>query len=66
MRIRDPEWKQFGYGILDGKKFGSGIRDKHPGSATLTILFLLFTGIVGQPDQEETVTVAAATPGWSA
>jgi hypothetical protein len=25
MRMRDPRWK----------KFGSGIRDKHPGSATL-------------------------------
>jgi hypothetical protein len=24
-----------GSGIRDGKKFGSGIRDKHPGSATL-------------------------------
>jgi hypothetical protein len=33
MRIRDPGWKQFGSGIRDGKK--SGIRDKHPGSATL-------------------------------
>jgi hypothetical protein len=34
MRIRDPEWK----------KFGSGIRDKQPGSATLmrTILFTFF------------------------
>jgi hypothetical protein len=41
--------------IRDGK------RDKHPGSATLIILFFLFTGIVGQPDQEEAVTVAAAT-----
>jgi hypothetical protein len=30
------------------------------------ILFTLFTGIVGQPDQEETVTVAAATLGQSA
>jgi hypothetical protein len=27
MRIRDPGWK----------KVGSGIRDKHPGSATLDI-----------------------------
>ncbi len=26
IRIRDPGWK----------KFGSGIRDKHPGSATLS------------------------------
>jgi hypothetical protein len=31
----DPGWKEFGSGIRDGKKFGSGIRDKHPGSATL-------------------------------
>jgi hypothetical protein len=29
IRIRDPEWK----------KFGSGIWNKHPGSATLQILF---------------------------
>jgi hypothetical protein len=34
MRIRDPGWKQFGFGI---KKIRSGIwiRDKHPGSTTL-------------------------------
>jgi hypothetical protein len=32
MRIRDPGWRQFGSGM---KKVGSGIRDKHPGSATL-------------------------------
>jgi hypothetical protein len=30
MRIRDPGWK----------KFGSGIRDKHPGSATLGLTAL--------------------------
>jgi hypothetical protein len=35
MRIRDPGWRQFGSGIRDGKKVGPGIRDKHPGSATL-------------------------------
>jgi hypothetical protein len=42
MQIREPEWKKFGSGIRDGKKFGSGmekfgsrIRDKHPGSAKL-------------------------------
>ncbi len=34
MRIRDPGWRQFGSGIRDGKKVRSGIRDKHPGSAT--------------------------------
>ncbi len=30
------------FGIRDGKKSGSGIRDKHPGSATLkiTVFFL--------------------------
>jgi hypothetical protein len=35
IRIRDPE--SFGPWIWDPgwKKFGSGIRDKHPGSATL-------------------------------
>jgi hypothetical protein len=29
MRIRDPGWRQLGYGIRDGKKSdpGSGIRD---------------------------------------
>ncbi len=44
VRIRDgdssdPGWRQFGSGIRDGKKSdpGSGIRDKHPGSATLLI-----------------------------
>jgi hypothetical protein len=39
MRIRDPGWRQFGSGIRDGKKsdLGSGIRDKHPGSATLRV-----------------------------
>jgi hypothetical protein len=37
MGIRDPGWKQFGSGIRDGKKSdpGSGIWDKHPGSAKL-------------------------------
>jgi hypothetical protein len=37
MRIRNPGWKQFGSGIRDEKKSdpGFGIRDKHPGSATL-------------------------------
>jgi len=32
MRIPDPGWKKFGSGM---EKFGSGNRDKHPGSATL-------------------------------
>jgi hypothetical protein len=32
MRIRDLGWKRFGSGM---EKVGSGIRDKHPGSATL-------------------------------
>jgi hypothetical protein len=34
MRIRDPGWRHW---IRDPgwKKVGSGIRDKHPGSATL-------------------------------
>ncbi len=31
-RFRDP-----GSGIWDGQKSGSGIRDKHPGSATLLV-----------------------------
>jgi hypothetical protein len=43
MRIRDPGWKQFGYGMEKSRirdpdpESGSGIRirDKHPGSATL-------------------------------
>jgi hypothetical protein len=37
MRIRDPGWRQFGSGIRMEKKVGSGIRDKHPGSATLLL-----------------------------
>jgi hypothetical protein len=32
MRIRDPGWKKFD---PEWEKFGSGIRDKHPGSAPL-------------------------------
>jgi hypothetical protein len=40
MRIRDPGWKKFGSRIRDGgiknvRMAGSGIREKHPGSATL-------------------------------
>jgi hypothetical protein len=44
--IQDPGWKKFGFGIRDGKNFdpgsemqkiGSGILDKHPGSAKLGI-----------------------------
>jgi hypothetical protein len=31
IRIRDPEWKKVGFGI----------RDKHPGSATLDFYFYL-------------------------
>jgi hypothetical protein len=34
MRIRDPGWRQFGSGM---EKSRSGIRDNHPGSATLHI-----------------------------
>jgi hypothetical protein len=34
MRIRDPGWKKFVSEIRDGK-IPTGIRDKHPGSATL-------------------------------
>jgi hypothetical protein len=40
MRIRNPGWRQFGSGI--GEKVGYGIRDKHPGSATLTYRILIF------------------------
>jgi hypothetical protein len=32
VRIRDPGWK----------KVGSGIRDKHPGSATLNVIQYFF------------------------
>jgi hypothetical protein len=34
MRIRDPGWKNSDQSS-GMEKFGSGIRDKHPGSATL-------------------------------
>jgi hypothetical protein len=38
MWFRDPGLKKFGSGIRVGKKkVGSGIRDKHPGSATLVL-----------------------------
>jgi hypothetical protein len=30
MRIRDPGWRQFGSGIRDGKKVGSGINIPDP------------------------------------
>ncbi len=39
---QDP--KSFGPGIRDGK-FGSGIRDKHPLSATLVSLLHVFAGL---------------------
>ncbi len=43
VRIRDPGWK----------KVGSGIQDKHPGSATLTEVHDIYTlvqvGIMGVP-----------------
>ncbi len=38
MRIRDLGWKKFGSGM---EKYGSGIRDKHPRSATLPKWYLL-------------------------
>jgi hypothetical protein len=37
MRIRDPGWRQFRSGM---ENVGSGIRDKHPGSATLFIRYI--------------------------
>jgi hypothetical protein len=46
-KVRKPIFKKFflpphvfwdlGSGIQNGKKSGSGIRDKHPGSATLLV-----------------------------
>jgi hypothetical protein len=36
MPIRDPGWKKFGSGM---EKTRSRIRDKHPGSATLVVVF---------------------------
>jgi hypothetical protein len=39
MRIHDPGWRQFGFGIRMEK---SRIRDKNPGSATLSNLILNF------------------------
>jgi hypothetical protein len=35
MRIRDPGWVEFEFGI----RFEIRIRDKHPGSATLMALY---------------------------
>jgi hypothetical protein len=42
MHIRDPVRGKFGSGWFRDpgwKKFGSGIRDKHPGSATLGVIY---------------------------
>jgi hypothetical protein len=50
MRIRDPGSGMETVGIRDPgwKKVGSGIRDKHPGSAALgTVRYLLLGGLVG-------------------
>ncbi len=44
MRIRIRDSKSFWHEIWDGK-FGSGIRDKHPGSATLVSLLNFFAGL---------------------
>jgi hypothetical protein len=46
-KVRKQIYKNFFYlpmffGIRDGKKSGSGIRDKHPGSATLDFLIKHF------------------------
>jgi hypothetical protein len=43
MQIRNPRWK----------KFGSGIRDKHPGSATLIKCMIL--GVIGDRFVEKEV-----------
>ena len=48
MRIRNPGWRQFGSGIPDGKKSdpGTGIGDKHPGSAKLKISKMLSADMI--------------------
>jgi hypothetical protein len=52
MRIRDPGWRQFGSGI---RKVGSGIRDKHPGSATLSFLFFASVVMLEKGSIEEEI-----------
>jgi hypothetical protein len=49
--IRDPR-----SGIRDGKKSGSGIRDKHPGSATLVVTNIFV-------NLKANLSVEVATPG---
>jgi hypothetical protein len=49
MRIRDPGWRQFGSRIRDWKKVGYGIRDKNPGSATLTYRILASSDVLTLP-----------------
>jgi hypothetical protein len=43
MKIRDPKWRQFGSGMEKSRirDPGYGIRDKHPGSATLVYVVLI-------------------------
>jgi hypothetical protein len=41
-RIRDPGWRQFGSGIREGKKVGSGINKPNPQHWKLTLLFSWF------------------------
>jgi hypothetical protein len=54
--IRDPGWKNLdpGSGTLDGKKFGSRIRDKHPGTAKLEILSANLLGLK-EPNNNQTL-----------
>jgi hypothetical protein len=42
IRIRDPGWRQFGSGIREGKKVGSGINKPNPQHWKLTLLFSWF------------------------
>jgi hypothetical protein len=50
MRIRDPGWKKIRIRDPGWKKLGSGLWDKHPGSATL-FMFIFFLFCVEAADR---------------
>jgi hypothetical protein len=53
MRIGDPGWKNIGSGM---ENFGSGIREKHPGSATLIFSIEIIPTTISPPRSPGQVT----------